>query len=82
MYEGTPEAGRSRVAAVRASIPADRSFEAYDQALAHITAPPRPDETDVFVAQGLLDAILEYPIESDRSDFSSPSGLQHLGSRS
>ncbi len=34
-----------RVAAVRASIPADRSFDAYDRALAHITAPPRPDET-------------------------------------
>ena len=62
-----------RVAAVRASIPADRSFDAYDQALAHITAPPRPDETDVFVAQGLLDAILEYPIESDRSGLFSPS---------
>ena len=66
------EAGRKlepRVAAVRASIPADRSFDAYDQALAHITAPPRSYETDVFLAQGLLDAILEYSIESDRSDF-------------
>jgi hypothetical protein len=76
------EAGRKlepRVAAVRASIPADRSFDAYDQALAHITAPPRPYETDVFVAQGLLDAILEYPIESDRSDFSVHPNVQQLG---
>jgi len=68
-----------RVVAVRASIPADRSFDAYDQALAHITAPPRPEETDVFVAQGLLDAILEYPIESDRSDFSVRPDVQQLG---
>jgi len=78
IYEG----GRKlepRVAAVRASIPADRSFEAYDQALAHITAPPLPHETDVFVAQGLLDAILEYPIESDRSDFSVHPDVQQLG---
>jgi hypothetical protein len=68
-----------RVVAVRASIPADRSFDAYDQALAHITAPPLPHETDVFVAQGLLDAILEYPIESDRSDFSVRPDVQQLG---
>ena len=68
-----------RVAAVRASIPADRSFDAYDQALAHITAPPLPYETDVFVAQGMLDAILEYPIESDRSDFSVHPNVQRLG---
>jgi len=68
-----------RVAAVRASIPADRSFDAYDQALAHITAAPLPYETDVFVAQGLLDAILEYPIESDRSDFSIHPDVQQLG---
>src|SRR5688572_7428228 len=68
-----------RVAAVRASIPADRSFDAYDRALAHITAPPRPDEIDVFVTQGMLDAILEYPIESDRSDFSVHPNVQRLG---
>jgi hypothetical protein len=78
LYEGdrllTP-----RIAAVRASIPADRSFEVYEQALAHITAPPRPEEVEVFVAQGLLDAILEYPIESDRSAFSIRPNVRHLG---
>ena len=79
VYEGGRKLDPPRVAAVRASIPADRSFDAYDQALAHITAPPRPDETDVFVAQGLLDAILEYPIESDRSDFSVHPNVQQLG---
>ncbi len=81
-YVEVYEAGRKlepRVAAVRASIPADRSFDAYDQALAHITAPPRSYETDVFVAQGLLDAILEYPIASDRSDFSVHPNVQQLG---
>jgi HupE/UreJ protein len=78
VYEGGLKL-EPRVVAVRASIPADRSFEAYDQALAHITAPPRPYETDVFVAQGLLDAILEYPIESDRSDFSVHPNVQQLG---
>ena len=54
-FIGVYEDGRKlepRVAAVRASIPADRSFDAYDRALAHITAAPRPDETDVFVSAG------------------------------
>jgi hypothetical protein len=81
-FIGVYENGRRlepRVAAVRASIPADRSFDAYDQALAHITAPPRSDETEVFVGQGLLDAIVEYPIESDRSSFSVRPDVQQLG---
>ena len=79
VYENGRKLPEPRVAAVRASIPADRSFDSYDQALAHITAPPRSDETDVFVAQGLLDAILEYPIESAGSDFSVHAAVQQLG---
>ena len=78
LFEGDRKLS-ARVAAVRASIPADRSFDSYGQALAHITALPGPGETDVFVAQGMLDAILEYPIESEGSAFSIRPRFNQLG---
>jgi len=54
----------------RISQPSDKSFETYDKALANIAGPRLPDTTDVFWNQGYFDAHLEYPIRSERSDFS------------
>ena len=65
--------------AAKASLPSDRSFESYDQALAHLTGPPLPDETEFVIAQGLLDVFFEYPIQSDRSDFSVRPNFARLG---
>ena len=48
--------------AVRVSLPSDRSFQAYETALAHITGPPLTDDNELPVEQGLLDAWIEYPI--------------------
>ena len=57
-------------AAARISRGSDRSFEAYASALANIEGPKLPESTEVFWNQGYLDAHLEYPISSERSDFS------------
>lgn len=57
-------------AAARISLPSDQSFETYTKALANIAGPKLPDTTDVFWNQGFFDAHLEYPIRSERSDFS------------
>jgi hypothetical protein len=54
----------------RISQPSDKSFESYDKALANIAGPKLPDSTDVFWNQGYFDAHLEYPIRSERADFS------------
>jgi hypothetical protein len=54
----------------RISRGADRSFEAYASALASIEGPKLPQSTEVFWNQGYFDAHLEYPIGSERSDFS------------
>ncbi len=56
-------------ATTRISLPADRSFEAYERALAQIEGSPLPEQTDVFWNQGYFDAHLEYPIRSEKSDF-------------
>jgi hypothetical protein len=61
----TPARARTHI-----SQPSDRSFESYAEALAHIEGPKLPEETNVFWNQGYFDAHLEYPIRSERSDFS------------
>ncbi len=56
-------------AQARISLPSDTSFQSYEQALASLRGLPLPPTTDVFWNQGYFDALLEYPIRSDRSGF-------------
>ncbi len=53
----------------RISLPSNRVFGSYQDAVAHVAGPRLPVETNLFWNQGFFDAHLEYPIESDRSDF-------------
>jgi len=81
VYEdGVPLTGQQLVA-VRASIPSDQAFATYDRALAHIEGPPLADDTEIFWQQAMLDAMFEYPIRSDQSDFSINPTLARLGLR-
>ena len=69
------------IAAVRASIPSDRSFAAYDSALAHVRAAALPAGLDLPWQQALLDVELEAPIESSSSLFSLRPRTERLGMR-
>ena len=71
--------GSARIAATRVSLPSDRSFDSWRHALAHVQGAPLPDGTDLVWRQGMLDVLLEYPIESDRSSFSVRPQLARLG---
>jgi len=73
--------GNVRVTATRVSLPSDRSFDAYENALAHVTAASLPEEAELVWQQGLFDILLEYPIESDRSNFSIRPALARLGQK-
>jgi hypothetical protein len=53
----------------RISLPPDKSFQSFEQAVASVRGPPLPPTTDVFWNQGYFDALLEYPIDSKSSDF-------------
>lgn len=53
----------------RISLPSDKSFQSFEQALASIRGARLPDSTDVFWNQGYLDTAIEYPIRSARSGF-------------
>lgn len=65
-------AGGTRLALARGeariSLPADKSFESFETALASISGPKLPTATDVFWNQGWFDALLEYPLHAGRAD--------------
>jgi hypothetical protein len=81
LYEDGQQLPYPSVTAVRASLPADRSFESYEQALAHITGPPLPIDTNLVWEEGLLDVAFTFPIQSPSSRFAISSGLTRLGQR-
>ncbi len=70
-----------RLAALRISLPSDRSFASYDSALASVLSPPLPAGTDIPWQQALLDVLFEYEIASDTSAFSITPRLAWLGGR-
>ncbi len=81
LYEGETRLPSPRIDAVRPSLPSDRSFASYDEALAHVTGPPLASDTDLYWNQGMLDVLFEYAIQSDRSRFSIHPRLERLGIR-
>jgi hypothetical protein len=68
-----------RIAAARATLPSSRDFDSYDQALALLQGPPLPPDTEFVFTQGLLDVLLEYPIQSDQSEFAVRPNFFQLG---
>ncbi len=81
LYEDDVPLTGQQLVAVRASIPSDQAFATYDRALAHVTGPPLADDTEIFWQQAMLDAMFEYPIRSDQSNFSIDPTLARLGLR-
>jgi hypothetical protein len=79
--EGGARLPKFTIVAARASLESDKSYTSYEQALANVTGPPLPPETNVVWNQAMLDVLLETPIESDRSEFSIHPALERLGLR-
>jgi len=80
VYEGETRLSNPQIVRVRASLQGD-AFRSYDTALALLLGPRVTDETPFVWNQGLLDVLLEYPIESDRSAFSIDTHWGRLGLR-
>ena len=80
LYENGKRLATPVTRALRVSLPADRSFDAYDTALANIVSGPRlGQDTQIYWEQGMLDVALDYAITSEQSDFSVRPGLSRLG---
>jgi HupE / UreJ protein len=65
----------------RVSLPSDRSFTSYGEARAQVETPRHPDDLELYWNQQLLDVLLEYPIQSDRSEFAIHPRVDRLGLR-
>ena len=81
VYEDDTRLLDRRVVDARVSLPSDRSFGSYDEAVAHLRGPRLPNDTELFWDQGMLDVLFEYPIHSDRSHFAIHPMLARLGLR-
>jgi HupE/UreJ protein len=81
LEEGDRRLPKPAIVATRVSLESDKSFASYEEALAHVTGPPLPNETNVVWNQTMLDVLFEYPIESDRAYFSIHPGFERLALR-
>jgi len=81
LYENETRLEPPRLVDARVSLESDKSFASYEQALAHVTGPRLPNNMELYWEQGLLDVLLDYPIGSDRADFSIRPRLERLGLR-
>jgi hypothetical protein len=81
LFENGERLTGGRVVAARTSLPADRSFASYTEALAHVRGQPIEPATQLPWNQALLDVLIEYPISSAGSDFSIDPRWAHLGVR-
>ena len=70
-----------QIVRARVSLPSDRSFTSYEQARAHLDGPPLAGNLDLYWSQQLLDVLLAYPIQSERSDFAIRPRVDRLGMR-
>jgi hypothetical protein len=79
VYENGRQLEKPRVAAVLVSLPSDRSFASFEEARAHVLGPPLSNDLELYWTQQLLDVLLEYPIQSDRSEFAVDLRVDRLG---
>jgi hypothetical protein len=72
---------KPKVEAVQLSLPSDRSFMWFPEALAHTVGPALPPETSIVWNQLFADVLLTYPIHSAKSKFAIHPRLQTLAAR-
>ena len=81
IHENDSRLAFPRVTATQISLPSDRSFASFDQALEQVNR-PRPGNSENLVwDQVLFDVLLDFPIASELSAFSIRPRLGHLADR-
>src|SRR5437870_7037281 len=81
VYENGAPLPPPRILYARVSLASDRSFTSYEQARVHVEGPPLSDRLELYWNQQLLDVLLEYPIQSDRSEFAIRLRVDGLGQK-
>jgi hypothetical protein len=80
-FEGAQALPPLELVAARISAPSDRSFRAYESALANMFSEPLPASTELPPGQAMLDLLFEVAIAADASEFSVDARMAHLGVR-
>jgi len=81
VYENEAPLPTPRVAYARVSLPSDKSFASYEEARAHVQGPRLADDLDLYWNQQLLDVLVEYPIQSESSEFAIHPRVDRFGIR-
>ena len=81
IYEDGARLPKPRILATQVSLESDRSFVSYETARDHVAGPKLPNGANVVWNQVMFDVWFEYPIRSERSNFSIHSGLNRLAAR-
>jgi len=81
VYENGAPLPPPHILYARVSLASDRSFTSYEQARAHVEGPRLSDGLELYWNQQLLDVLLEYPIQSDRSEFAIRLRVDRLGQK-
>ena len=70
LYENDRLLSEPQLKSVRMSLPSDRSFESFEEALKNFVKPKLADELDLYWSQQLVDVQIDYTIQSQESRFS------------
>ena len=62
-YENDVELIDKELIATRVSLPSNRSFTSYDDALENVLSPALDDDVNLFWRQGVLDVLITYSIQ-------------------
>ncbi|MCC6781148.1 MAG: HupE/UreJ family protein [Hyphomicrobiales bacterium] len=81
VFENDRELPAPRIVEARISLASDRSFGSYEQARAHVAGARLADNLDLYWNQQLLDVLLEYPIQSQHSEFAIHPRVDRFGQR-
>jgi hypothetical protein len=79
VYENGVQLEKPRIVAALVSLPSDKSFGSFEEARAHVLGPSLSSDLDLFRSQIFLDVLLEYPIQSDHSEFALDLRVDRLG---
>jgi hypothetical protein len=79
VYENGVQLEKPRIIAALVSLPSDKSFASFEEARAHVLGPALSSDLDLFWSQIFLDVLLEYPIQSDHSEFAVDLRVDRLG---
>jgi len=81
IFQDARALGPGTLTGVRLSLPSDRAFEQFDRARGQIAGPPLDTSMQVVWEQGVLDALIEFPLDHSGGRLAWHADARRLGQR-